>query len=244
MLLALSSALLATSSLANSEQLPSVVALFGDSISVGFSTIDFNVRDGGGLENFGAPATELDSILEESSRSSIVVNVGFGGTPSGPSSNPDQTNASINGVSRADDDLDSVRDFFPGREYYALILYGTNDLAFGVSPSDTFFNISLIIQSARRQGYIPIVGSIPVNTVFNVSSYNQQIFNAAVAEGADFVNINSAISFDMLADGVHPTPEGYRLIAQKWFDDYLEDNISIDGTGNPIITPVINLLLE
>ena len=80
--------------------------------------------------------------------------------------------------------------------------------------------------------------------MFNVSSYNQQIFNAAVAEGADFVNINSAISFDMLADGVHPTPEGYRLIAQKWFDDYLEDNISIDGTGNPIITPVINLLLE
>ena len=220
-----------------------MIALFGDSISVGFSSTDFNVVDGAAQVNFGAPSIELDSIMRESRRSATVVNAGFGGTPSGPSSNPNQQDASISGVGRADNILGTVRGLFSGREYYALILYGTNDFAFGLSPSDTHWNIRLIVQSARRQGFIPVVGSIPINTVFDVRLYNDQILSAAAAEGAAFVNINNAVSLSQLADPLHPTPEGYRLIAQKWFDDYLEENIAVDFLSTTTI-PIINLLLE
>jgi len=232
--LTLLSTSLATFTSSHAEELPNVISLFGDSISVGFSRTDFNVVDGGARANFGAPSIELSTIP--------VVNTGFGGTPSGPSSNPNRQDALISGVGRADNTLATVRGLFPGQEYYALILYGTNDFAFGLSPSDTRWNIRLIVQSARRQGFIPVVGSITINTVFDVTSYNQQIFNAAIAEGAAFVNINGAINVSQLADQLHPSQLGYQLIAQKWFDDFLEENIAKDA--NPTITPIYNLLLD
>jgi len=232
----------ATFTSSHAEELPNVISLFGDSISVGFSRTNFNVVDGGARANFGAPSIELSTILNSSMRGSTVVNTGFGGTPSGPSSNPNQQDASISGVGRVDNTLATVRGLFQGQVYYALILYGTNDFAFGVSPSDTHWNIRLIVQSARRQGFIPVVGSITVNTVFDVTSYNQQIFNAAIAEGAAFVNINGAITVNQLADQLHPSPQGYQLIAQKWFDDFLEKNIAKDT--NPSIAPIYKLLLD
>jgi hypothetical protein len=223
--------------------------LFGDSISVGANS-DFPVRTGDGRTNWGYPSIYLEQILEDSRRPSVVINWGQGGSPSGPSFT---ANVGVgNGVERINGDLASTKQSYPGAiSYRVLILYGTNDFGYGISPSDTGFYIRQLIQRARSQGFTPVVATLLARSDRSVVETNAQISAAASAESAALVDMythfNNAGGLGLLEldDGVrlHPTTPGYYEVASIWFNVYLK-NVIGQSNSNAVITPILELLLR
>ncbi len=239
---------------------PNVVAVFGDSTSLGFNT-NFpggGFRFGMGQLNFLPPSIELTKILNGSRRNSVVPNLGWGGTASGPAES--RNNNNINGVDRISGNLSDVKRDNPGKAYYVLIMYGVNDFNFGIPASTTGFNNRLMIDRANAQGFTALVSSIIpcdicgnsasfVNTVnSSIRSNVQQRINA----GADAYFVDNFAAVRPLwnpalpnsyvdPDGIHPTDEGYAVIARNWFSSRLEQLIEQDPLT---ITPIIGLLLD
>ncbi len=229
-----------------------VIALFGDSITVGEnSSFPLALRPGRGngrLANDGAspalpPSDKLDTLLINKRRTSSVVNWGRGGS------------SSSNGAGRISADLGATRSAYSADNYYVLIMYGTNDFNAGLSESDTAFNTRLMIDRARSAGFIPVIGTLTPRIDRNLSSLNGQIVATANSRGAPVVDHFSRFNQDgnnglTLLDvenifgGVlrlHPTSEGYDVIARTWFDQFLED--AIDPKPGAI-APIINLILD
>ncbi len=232
---------------------PTVVALFGDSTSQGFNT---NFQERGfamARLNHGQPSVQLTKLLNESNRPSVVPNLGWGGTSSGPAVFTG-LQGNVNGVDRINSHLSDLRRDVPGKAYYALIMYGTNDFAFGIPASTTGFNNGLMIRSANANGYTALVSSIPpcdlcANNVVNINSSISREVQRQIDSGADahFVDNHSVLRGGWNTalsdpDGVHPTDEGYKVIAQKWFDDKLEQLIKPELMHT--LSPVISLLLD
>lgn len=235
----------------------SMIVLFGDSLTFGDNS-NFNgpVSAGVGSGRLGndglspplPPSDKLDDILDSEFRESTVINWGIGGTSTG------------SGASRILSNLNSSLSDYSADNHYILILYGTNDFNFGLSPSTTGFNIQLMIDRARSVGFTPIIGTLTPRSDRNVSDYNAQIVANA--------NIRSAPVVDhytrFLQDGnggldlldleffsgtpirLHPTDEGYDVIAQTWFDQYLSNEIAaiIPPTPIPNVAPIIMLVLD
>ncbi|MBX2848092.1 MAG: SGNH/GDSL hydrolase family protein, partial [Acidiferrobacterales bacterium] len=146
----------------------SIVVLFGDSISLGWNFAYLaehgEDRRGNARTMHGQPSIQLSALLNDSARKSIVLNDGWGGTASGPEGEDSQIYSFNNGVSRIANDLVQIKAVYPEsdfKDYYVLIIYGTNDAAYGISPSTTGFNIQVIVNAAKAQGYTPVVGTIP-----------------------------------------------------------------------------------
>ena len=160
----------------SAETLPTVIALFGDSTTVGYvppsaGDTGFTDREGAGTTTRGTPTTHLSEILNEGvlKRPAVVANWGFGSSTTGaaPDPNPDPEeepappppNLPGNGLSRIDNDLASTKSTHAGSEYLVLIIYGTNDFVSSIDPGTTRFNILQMIIKARNQGFEPIIGT-------------------------------------------------------------------------------------
>jgi len=232
---------------------PTVVALFGDSTSLGFNqSFPVSDRNGRSRLNYGQPSIQLTSLLNNSRRPSLVPNLGRGGTASGPSM-LEGFQGNVNGVDRITSDLSDLRANLDGRAYYVLIMYGVNDPAFGIPSSITGFNNNLMIQRADAQGFTTLVSTIlPCDVCTNnVNTINSAIFNAFQQRsnaGADvhFVDNHAVVRPDWTSslsdpDGIHPNDAGYSLVANNWFDTQLERLIEQDGIT---IAPIIDLLLD
>lgn len=244
------------SSTAIAEEDPAVVIVFGDSISAGFSFEGNDLSDppesnsskgiGSGETDFGLPDQLLRNYLNESRRKSIVVNWGYGGS------------SSTFGEMRISGNTAQTKGEHAGSQYIIVIMYGTNDSGQGISPSTTGFNIGQMIVRARLNDYIPVIGSLIPRDDENVVPYNDQIRSAALSANALYVdhfsnyqNVAPPDGFDLLTTEfsnlkrknvrVHPTNEGYEVIAQHWIDAALANLIE---QYPPAIAPILMLLLD
>jgi len=192
----------------SAETLPTVIALFGDSTTVGYvppsaGDTGFTDREGAGTTTRGTPTTHLSEILNEGvlKRPAVVANWGFGSSTTGaaPDPNPDPEeepappppNLPGNGLSRIDNDLASTKSTHAGSEYLVLIIYGTNDFVSSIDPGTTRFNILQMIIKARNQGFEPIIGTtLPRSDrrPDQIANLNASIASAASNGGAFLVD--------------------------------------------------------
>ena len=227
-----------------------VIALFGDSITVGENNaFPWPLRPftaNGRIANQGAfpplpPSDGLDTLLIAQGRPSTVVNWGIGGS------------TTDTGAARIFGNIGFTRATIPADNYYVLIMYGTNDFGGGLSESTTGFNTLLMIDRARAAGYIPVIGTLTPRIDRDVTPYNQQIIAAANIRGVPVVDHFSRFwqfGFDLLDVEVfngsivrlHPTAFGYTVIQQLWFDAFLAN--AIEPIGNIVISPILELLLD
>ena len=227
---------------ANAEAVePSIIALFGDSITVGYNQLYSNTDLGNGTTTHGRPTIDLNNLLNESKpkRSAVVANWGDGGT------------SSENGAWRISRELEIMNSQYSGSNKYVLILIGTNDSNFGISTSDTKFNIQMMIDDARTLGFEPIIGTLTPVSNRNVQPRNTQIKSAAASRNAFLVDhytrfINEPGSWTQLIelDGgvrLHPNDSGYLVIAQTWFEQRLQDVIPVSAIAIP---GIIQLILD
>jgi lysophospholipase L1-like esterase len=119
-----------------------------------------------------------------------------------------------------------------------LVLYGLNDAIAGVSKAAFKANVQQIITAVRTAGKAIFLAKAPPDLVNGVRDARIVEYNAAIAElindpangfvgyappdfhtyladpsnGPDPATVNDLMS----ADGVHPTGEGYRALAELW----------------------------
>ncbi|NNC98937.1 MAG: SGNH/GDSL hydrolase family protein [Gammaproteobacteria bacterium] len=245
------SAMLTGHAAAQEEVEPTVVALFGDSITVGFNA-GYQVTDGNGTTQGGFPTIYLNNLFAaEPKRTVIVANWGRGGTSSGF------------GEQVIKDTLNDNTAMYSGKKYYVLIMYGTNDANIEIDSSTTAFNVGMMITKAKESGYTPIVGNLTPrdDQLGEIQARNPKIRDTAAAFGAPLVDhydrfwnypggwtnlIDPEVgSFDGVTRRLHPNNTGYFEIAQNWFDSVLAAAIEPDPLPPPIImVPIISLLLD
>lgn len=232
---------------ATTDELPSVVILYGDSITVGFNReTNFTQRYGSGKTLQQLPGSRPLFAMEEllngtrPKRSSIIVNWGTGGSNS------------AHGVNRISSYLKSTESAHQGRHYYVLIMYGTNDIGSGISASTTAFNIRQMISASRAEGanFTPVISTITPRDDRDVVPYNSRIINEVTKDATALVDsysafINHPSGFTSLLTQetsvitgqpvrLHPNVSGYDLIAQTWFDQALAALIEPDrGSAIP-----------
>lgn len=254
----------------SAETLPTVIALFGDSTTVGYVPGGDKLErrgEGAGSTNVGIPEKHLTEILNEGvlKRHAIVANWGYGrsttGSPPEPGEDePPPPNLPGNGLSRIDSVLATTKATHAGSAYLVLIIYGTNDFSSGIGPSATGFNIEQMIVKARNQGFEPIIGTtLPRSDrrPDQIANLNKSIASAASERGAFLVDQHAVFGASpstyrpLMVQEIsningnhiylHPSREGYRRMAQKWLDARLADIITPKASVD--ITGAISLLL-
>lgn len=237
---------------ASAAQTNSLVVLFGDSITVGFNSgrrIDFP----SGSTTISGPRQFLSDLLNDPAapRNTIVANWGAGGT------------SSANGITRITSNLDASRANNPADQFIVLIMYGTNDFGQGISTSTTAFNNNILVFLARNVGYLPIVGTVTPRSDRDIGPLAAAITaevtanNAQVVDQFSFFNArpleqNFELEISLLSGQpirLHPNDDGYRLLAQNWFDGALQNLIPVTFPPPPpappvLIAPLLPLLLE
>ena len=189
---------------------PGVFLAFGDSITNG------QARTGDGQGYTG----QLERMLSAHFGKARVINDGV------DSSNSER------GDARIGDSLGGARPAF------TLILYGTNDWSDSrcrEAPCFTISNLRSMVGKVKAQGGFPFVGTLLMTSAGNdlrasqqrnswVIAQNQFIRQMAVEEGVALVDLYAAFErspledADLFADYIHPSAEGYKLMAQAWFD--------------------------
>ncbi|NCC49646.1 MAG: hypothetical protein EOM20_00380 [Spartobacteria bacterium] len=105
---------------------------------------------------------------------------------------------------------------------YLLILYGTNDILHSLGHDGIINNLRFIIQSAKNNKTIPIIGTLPPMTyshaIYNgsIDALNSKIRQMASEEGcrlADLAAEFSGTSPELFPDGRHPNADGAAIIA-------------------------------
>ena len=237
---------------------PTIISLFGDSISLGYNQLWVSTycsgdpscpgdRNGNGALNLGEPSTSLKNNMDGSGRPSNIVNLGVGGSASGASLKPGTT--SDNGVGRITSNLNFVNNNYGNnKDSFVLIIYGTNDHGYDIGPSTTGFNIEQIIKKSIIENVIPIVGSIPPCSCKNVVPVNDKIKAAALKsynKPVYFVDhyqnlVNEGWGGLVDPDGIHPNDQGYSFIANSWFNEQLKLLVK----ANVIVGPIYLLLSD
>lgn len=189
---------------------PGVFLGFGDSITNGQAA----VGDGQGYTG------ELERRLTAHFGKARVINDGV------DSSNSERGDARI---------IDSL---VGGRPAFTLIQYGTNDWAdsrCGETPCFTIDRLRSMVQKVKAQGGFALVGTLLMTNVGNdfraspqrnswVAAQNDNIRRMAAEEDAVLVDLHAAFErsplqySDLFADYIHPSAQGYRLIAETWFE--------------------------
>jgi acyl-CoA thioesterase-1 len=132
-----------------------------------------------------------------------------------------------------------------------LLMEGANDLG-GRDLASAISNIRSMVQFARSRGLQVFLASIPPENPFNtcfpnrggnwafVAPFNSGVQSVAASEGATFVDVFQAFGGGtgtpglIDCDGLHPTPQGYQLIADT-FAAAIKQSLSVPTTtSNPI----------
>jgi lysophospholipase L1-like esterase len=248
-------ALLAISLTGSATEDPAVIIVFGDSITAGYNAgendLNGNANNtkgiGSGQTNFGLPDQLLNLFLDESRRDAVVVNWGYGGT------------SSSFGERRISGNTAQTASEHAGSQYIILIMYGTNDFGQGIMPSTTRFNTAQMIIRARINGYNAVVGNLTPRDDEDVRPYNSQIELAAITANPPATLVNHYSHYSTFPENglsllstefsnfkqrnirLHPSNEGYTVIAQYWFDTVLAGLIEQRAL---VLSPLMLLLLD
>lgn len=209
------------------------------------------------------PVAEGDSAIRDANEdiaNASVQNWGNSGSATALPPPPLDARVGQNGIERIASDLQAAFADGTDGQRFVLILYGTNDFSFGIDPSDTGVHTRIMIDIARENGFIPVVSPLlprnpatnsNVGALQNIAAYNSEINAAINNRGADSVDlharfINQVGGFQtLLEDGLHPSDEGYLVIAETWFNQFLQGVISAQPEANDfVIAPILFLLLE
>jgi lysophospholipase L1-like esterase len=220
-----------------------VILMFGDSITYGIGVLpqNFPAADDGKGGTLGPSVEELQRLLSESRRKSLVLNWGLGGSNS------------ARGASRLASSIDSSKNLHASSQYFVLIQYGTNDEG-TISTDSTKANIESMIKTAQEKLVIPILGNLTERSDQSVNERNIKIADIAQEMGVPLVDHNSTLtpfstyfvyepSFLRPNDYIylHPNQMGYDKLALNWFNSELQNLIQPSA---PVITPIISLLLD
>lgn len=244
---------------ATAEQDPSVVILFGDSITVGYNLEEGFSEDYGSGRTLSQmsgsrPLSSTDAVLNQVTPSypSIIVNWGVGGS------------TTADGVSRITSSIITTKGQYSAEDYFVLILYGTNDIGSGLSSSTTAFNIRQMITKVRQQGasFTPIVANLLPRDDRDVIPANSQIEPEVLSDNTVFVDMYAAFinypggytqllgqetnTFNNTLIRLHPNVTGYQVIAQTWFDQALALLVPAEIIPDPppVLSPILMLLLD
>ncbi|MEO8358926.1 MAG: SGNH/GDSL hydrolase family protein [Vicinamibacteria bacterium] len=189
---------------------PGVFLAFGDSITDG----QVGTGDGQGYTGM------LERMLSTHFGKARVINDGL------DSSNSERGDARIQ---------DSLAG---GRPAFTLILYGTNDWSdsrCGQQPCFTVSSLRSMVRKVKAAGGFPFVGTLLMTNVGNdfraspqrnawVIEQNEGIRQMALEEQVVLVDLHRAFELsplqysELFADYIHPSAEGYKVLAQAWFD--------------------------
>ena len=183
------------------ENNPDVMVAFGDSITYG--------RDSA----TGGYPPVLEQLLLFDRPEMEVANEGLPGT------------TSIEGIQRIDSVLE---DYQPA---ILLIMYGTNDeyYKYPKKKSLTYNNLLFIVNTARERGTIPVIATLPPACgqhdfmAEDVEAMNEWIRRLARNEEVTLAEVDKAFSewggCDLInSGGIHPTDQGYALIARAFYE--------------------------
>jgi len=107
---------------------------------------------------------------------------------------------------------------------YVLVLGGTNDARAGVLPREVWAHLAAICAAARGHGIVPVVGLPPPLAGPEESRLQEYrtglgTWGQAVVDfRSPFLDAQGKVRAGLLRDGIHPTREGYRLMARALLD--------------------------
>ncbi|MCL1475079.1 GDSL-type esterase/lipase family protein, partial [Argonema antarcticum] len=194
----------------------------GDSISYGVVNSQVGDTESGGYR------TELWNLFGADNFSADMV----GSISSGPS-NIDRNNEGHRGW-RIDEISSSVDGWLTTYQPDAIMLMiGTNDILQNYDVSNAGNRLNTLVDKITSK--VPnarlFLGSIPPSFKFaddaaQVATFNTQVLQIAnnkVSQGkkVTFVDINSKLNENDLADKIHPTIDGYTKIGNAWYDALL-----------------------
>jgi acyl-CoA thioesterase-1 len=192
---------------------PRKVTAFGDSITRGF--LELRRQHLGLVTNNNYPSI-LQGKLKGLDPAWTVVNRGVGG----------ETTSEGRGRISSTLTIDK-----PG---FVLIMEGTNDASRCGNASTTVGNLASMVQVAKANKSIPVIGTIPPNFRTNpcpdafIADVNSQIHgfasaeNVLVAEIHDGMNNRSLFGLSPDRDPLHPNEQGYAVMADIWFQTMLQ----------------------
>ena len=192
---------------------PRKVTAFGDSITRGF--LELRVQNFGLITSNNYPNI-LQGKLKSLDPAWIVVNRGVGGETTSEGRNRISSTLAIDK---------------PG---FVLIMEGTNDASRCGNSNITVGNLSSMVQIAKANKSIPIIGTIVPNFRTNpcpdafIADVNSQIHglasasNIIVAEIHDGMNNRSYFGVTPDRDPLHPNEQGYAVMADIWFQTMLQ----------------------
>jgi lysophospholipase L1-like esterase len=136
------------------------------------------------------------------------------------------------------------------RRYEAvLIMEGSNDLMLATKDSNVFaaalVRLRQLVGDAKSRGVRPLLATIPpINPAGSrgkdwganmVPDFNAGVRGIAQGEGVPLVDVNAAFNGNLSllgSDGLHPTPEGYRVVAGA-FADTIKNTLEIPPASKP-----------
>lgn len=172
---------------------PYVYVAFGDSITYG-----------SGVSSKDNYPTKLAIMMQRT-----VINEGYPGAES------------YIGAALVNDILDNYK---PG---FLLILFGVNDLIMGYGEDEAIGNLQYICQAAINNKTIPVIATLtPVAGEHHiwasgVDRLNVLIRQLAANMNVAIVDLDAAFNWNpvyLQGDGLHPTAQGYDLMAVTFYD--------------------------
>jgi lysophospholipase L1-like esterase len=228
-----------------------VVLMYGDSITYGIGVIPRNppgIPNDGNGGNFGPSVAELERLLNESRRNSLVLNWGTGGA------------TSVFGAEYIESSIDTSLNQHTASQYFILIQYGTNDLGSpDISSTTTEASIKFMITAARRKGVTPLLAKltprsdedvVPLNRIIDTIAQDMTV--PLVDNFSTFTSFKTYFVFEPSYNDpkvfyyLHPNQMGYDKLAMNWFNDLqtLILPLPLPPPPPPIISPIIFLLLD
>ena len=135
------------------------------------------------------------------------------------------------------------------RAYDAVLLMeGANDINRLASPSGGIIGLRVMIETAKSNNVRPFLATIPPeipSTVYTldpaaVRSFNNSVRSLAAFENVTLVDVEAAFGSTpgnyISCDGLHPNAEGYRIIANAFFN-VLVQTLQTSATLSPAATP-------